>query len=115
MDMTLRPGDFPVGSLESRAAMRFQIANQRDAPPAMEIVTVSTVPQPWLGDGPEPEGWNKVPRVERSPEVQELYVPPGMTIEEARKATGAAVCSMQLIVRLIGRCAKPTESGASCE
>ena len=87
---TPKPGDFPVGSVESRAAMRFEILNQGQKPPCTEIV--SRVSRPWRGDGPEPSDWNKVPRISEPQSwedglMQILYVPPGMTEDEARKIT----------------------------
>jgi hypothetical protein len=33
------PGDFPIGSIESRAAMRLQLANRRDSRQRIEIVS----------------------------------------------------------------------------
>ena len=82
-----KPGDFPVGSVESRAAMRLQLSNQGQKP-CMEIV--SRIPRPWRGDGPVPSDWNKVPRVS-APQpwgdglMRILYVPTGMAEGEARK------------------------------
>ena len=85
---TPRPGDFPIGSVESRAAMRFELSNQAQKPSCMEIV--SRISRPWRGDGPEPSDWNKAPRTGVSQPwgdglMRMLYVPPGMTTEEARK------------------------------
>jgi hypothetical protein len=85
---TPKPADFPIGSIESRAAMRFEILNQGQKPPCMEIV--SRVSRPWYGAGPEPSDWNKVPRISEPQPwgdgvMQILYVPPGMTEDEARK------------------------------
>jgi len=95
---TPKPGDFPIGSVESRAAMRLHLSSQQAPVPAMDIV--SFIPRPWPGEGPEPNDWNEVPRVEiPSPDVQILYVPPGMTEEEARKVTGARAPSLALNVR----------------
>lgn len=85
---TPKPGDFPIGSVESRAAMRFELSNERSAPSyAVEII--SHIPRPWRGDGPEPRDWNKTPRVEASQPCGDrltriLYVPAGMTADEAR-------------------------------
>lgn len=84
---TPKPGDFPIGSVESRAAMRFEILHQGQKP-CMEIV--SRVSRPWCGGGPEPSDWNKVPRISESQSwgdglMRILYVPPGMTEDEARK------------------------------
>ena len=78
---TPKPGDFPIGSVESRAAIRLQLSKQTDAVSCTEIV--SRVSRPWRGDGPEPEDWNKVPRTSASQPWGEglmriLYVPTGM-------------------------------------
>jgi hypothetical protein len=85
---TPKPGDFPIGSIESRAAMRLYLSNKRGAPSCMEIV--SHIPRPWRGDGPEPEDWNKAPHIGASQPwgdrlMRILFVPDGMTAEEARK------------------------------
>jgi hypothetical protein len=87
---TPKPGDFPIGSVESRAAMRFELSNQRDAEPQMEFI--SYIPRPWRGEGPQPENWNKVPRltVNGRTNSRHLYVPPNMTDDEARKIVGLA-------------------------
>jgi len=37
-----KPGDFPIGSVESRAAMRLQLSNKKDAPLSERRVTFST-------------------------------------------------------------------------
>jgi len=85
---TPRPGDFPIGSVESRAAMRFELSNQSNNRPC--LLFVSYVPRAWRGDRPEPKYWNKAPRI-NAPQpwgdglMRMLYVPPGMTTEEARK------------------------------
>jgi len=86
---TPKPGDFPVGSVESRAAMRLQLSNQRDAESHVEFI--SYIPRPWRGEGPQPENWNKVPRLDalsHKTRTQCLYVPPNMTDDEARKIVG---------------------------
>ena len=56
-----KPGDFPIGSVESRVAMRLQLSNERGARSCM--VVVSHIPRPWRGEGQEPADWNKVPRL----------------------------------------------------
>jgi hypothetical protein len=83
-----RPGDFPIGSVESRAAMRLQLSNEGGARSCMDII--SHISRPWRGDGPEPRDWNKAPRVSLSQPWRDglmriLYVPDGMTAEEALK------------------------------
>src|SRR2546425_9372362 len=55
-----RPGDFPLGSVESRAVARMQL-QQGDHRKRIELI--SHIPGPWRGEGPEPEGWNKEPRI----------------------------------------------------
>ena len=86
---TPKPGDFPVGSVESRAAMRLQLAKQAERP---HLGFISHIPRPWReedGDkGPKPKDWNEVPRIEQPtwlPGSLTLYVPSGMSEEEARK------------------------------
>jgi hypothetical protein len=76
-----RPGDFPIGSVESRAAMRLQLKNQGDTRRRLEFVT--NVCRPWRGEGPTPEGWNKEPRVGPWQDCGDVlmrmfYVPTGM-------------------------------------
>ena len=84
---TPKPGDFPIGSVESRAAMRFQLSNQSGESRVLEFV--SHISRPWRGSGAEPEEWNRAPRViEQSWDdgvMRILYVPPGMAEGEARK------------------------------
>jgi hypothetical protein len=40
MDMKLRPGDFPLGSLESRMAVRAEIGRAEDSRPFLRVFTV---------------------------------------------------------------------------
>jgi hypothetical protein len=85
---TPKPGDFPIGSVESRAAMRLQLLNEGNAPLLTEII--SHVLRPRRGGGPEPRDWNKAPRVGPWQDCGDrlmriLYVPAGMTADEARK------------------------------
>ncbi len=68
--------------------MRFELSSQEEK---SRTEFISHVPRPWRGDGPEPENWNKVPRLEVLSDktgTRCLYVPPNMTEEEARKAVG---------------------------
>ena len=37
MDMTLRPGDFPLGSLESRMAIRAELERSEDSKPFLRV------------------------------------------------------------------------------
>jgi hypothetical protein len=55
-----KPGDFPLGSAESRAAARMAAEIRQDTRERLEFV--SHIPRPWRGEGPEPPDWNKVPR-----------------------------------------------------
>jgi hypothetical protein len=83
-----KPGDFPIGSVESRAAMRFELSKQTDAVSCTEII--SHISRPWRREGPEPNDWNKSPRISASRPWEDglmriLFVPQGMAIDEARK------------------------------
>jgi len=40
MDMTLRPGDFPLGSGESRAAMRAMLERGEDSRPRLRVIVI---------------------------------------------------------------------------
>jgi hypothetical protein len=103
---TPKPGDFPIGSVESRAAMRLQITEQGSRP---HLAFISYVPRPWRGNGPEPKDWNKVPRLNYladgwcpqdgrvSDKTQCLYVPPNMTDDEARKIVGLGKAKVTLV------------------
>ena len=50
MDMTLRPGDFPVGSLESRAAMRAMIEREEDSTPFLRVFLTAHPPHDCKGE-----------------------------------------------------------------
>jgi hypothetical protein len=77
---TPRPGDFPIGSIESRAAMRLQLANRRDSRRRIEIV--SNVARRGVDNAkPHMSPWSDFGDVI----MRMLYVPAGMTEEEARK------------------------------
>ena len=52
----MKPGHFPIGSPESRAAARMLAANRRDTRRRIEIVT--NVHMPWYCEGPDPDPWN---------------------------------------------------------
>ncbi len=40
---TPKPGDFPIGSVESRAAMRLQLSTQKDGPPTEPTFSVGGI------------------------------------------------------------------------
>ena len=85
---TPRPGDFPIGSVESRAAMRLQLSNQTGESRVLKFV--SHISRPWRGSEAEPEDWNRAPRVSELQPWDDglmriLYVPSGMAEGEARK------------------------------
>jgi hypothetical protein len=52
-----KPGDFPIGSPESRAAARMQAVNRQDTRSRVEYV--SHLQRSWRGEGAEPQGWGK--------------------------------------------------------
>ena len=85
---TPKPGDFPIGGVESRDAMRLHLSNRRDE--SARTVFISRIPRPWHDDGQEPEDWNKVPQFS-APQtwgdrtMRVLYVPVGISEKEARK------------------------------
>jgi hypothetical protein len=61
---------------------------------------ISYIPRPWRGDGPEPGDWNKVPRLyamSNETPTQCLYVPPGMTDDEARKIVGLGKATVTFV------------------
>ena len=75
-----RPGEFPLGSPESRAAARMFLNNQRDSRKRIEIV--SNIARPDLDNAkPHVSPWSDFGDVL----MRMLYVPAGMTEEEARK------------------------------
>ena len=84
----LKPGDFPLGSINSRAAMRMQLANRQDTRRRIEIITNALFP--WRGPDPAPGSWGKEPHGQwqyfGDVLMRILYVPPGMSVEEARQA-----------------------------
>lgn len=85
---TPKPGDFPIGSVESRAAMRLQLSNKTDARPRMDLVF--HMQRPWHGEGPQPENWNDLPsfgpwqdcgdRLMRLVYVPHVWLKPGESI-----------------------------------
>jgi hypothetical protein len=88
---TLRPGDFPIGSPESRAAARMLAANRQNTRERIEFV--SHLHEPWRGEGPEPEGWNSELRIGPWQDCGDtlfrfVYVPSGMSADVPRKIIG---------------------------
>jgi hypothetical protein len=89
----MKPGDFPIGSPESRAAARMLVANRRDTRRRIEIV--SNVHIPWHSEGPAPDPWNDEEShigpwqdcVDGSL-MRIVYIPTGMSEDEARKIVG---------------------------
>jgi len=75
--------------------MRLQLSNEGIR---SYIGLISHISRPWRGEGPEPEDWNKVPRIdEHSSRSLTLYVPRGMSLEEARRVTGVRACTLEMI------------------
>ena len=88
----MKPGDFPLGSPESRAAARMLAMSQQDTRKRVEIVTNVHMPCP--GKGPDPDPWN-----DEEPHfgpwrdcgdvlMRFVYVPDGMSFDETRKTVG---------------------------
>lgn len=48
------------------------LEQKRDSLPSLEIVT--NVARPWHGEGPEPEGWNGVPRMGPWQEYEDCFM-----------------------------------------
>ena len=57
---TPSPGNFPLFSLESRAAARMLAARREDAKKRIEFVT-NLARFTWVGDDPMPEDWGAQP------------------------------------------------------
>jgi|HubBroStandDraft_6_1064221.scaffolds.fasta_scaffold50113_3 hypothetical protein len=88
-DSGQRPGDYALGSVESRAAARAAVEQRRASQKRREIIVISTVPRPNYENDPEfnPTGptlgdWHMggdgvLERICR--------IPPGMTVEEAER------------------------------
>src|SRR5690349_6968017 len=53
---TPRPGDFPLGSVESRAAARMLAGKREDTKKRIEVRT-NVSRYTWMGDDPMPEDW----------------------------------------------------------
>src|SRR5208283_5863104 len=49
MEMTIRPADFPLGSVESRAAVRAMIEREEDSTPVLRVVLVHHPPHDCRG------------------------------------------------------------------
>jgi len=77
----LGPGDFPIGSVESRAAMRAMIERKGEEKPLMKIVLER------IGGDSNAAGVPEIVRSESSDCVTEFWknVPGGLTEEEARR------------------------------
>ena len=83
-----KPGDFPIGSALSRAAARMLLKNQRDTRKRIELVTNVLFSSPDFTDkqeldkkNPHASAWRDCGDVL----MRILYVPPGMTEDEARR------------------------------
>jgi hypothetical protein len=74
-----RPGEFPLGSPESRAAARMFLNNQRDSRKRIEIVSNIARPDPDSAK-PHVSPWSDFGDIL----MHVLYVPAGMTEEAAR-------------------------------
>jgi hypothetical protein len=81
---TLKPGDFPLGSAESRAAARM-LAQQRETQGKRLEIILSSWMRPARGnDKPHATPW--IPHAfEDGTLVRTLVVPEGMSAEEARR------------------------------
>ena len=79
-DNAARPGDFPLGSRESRAAARLLLNSLANTRRRIEIV--SHIPRPGQdGTKPHVSDWNDF----GDALMRMVYVPPGMSFEEALK------------------------------
>jgi hypothetical protein len=75
-----RPGDFPLGSPESRAAARMLLKNQRDGRQRIEIV--SNIARPGVDNAkPCMSPWSDFGDIL----MRMVYVPDAMSEEETRK------------------------------
>ena len=85
----LKPGDFPLGSALSRAAARMLVNNQADSRKRIEFVTnvLFADPDDVLGDPAKPYATPWTGNDEYL--MRFLYVPEGMSEEEARKVCEA--------------------------
>ena len=86
----LKPGDFPLGSALSRAAARMLLNNQPDLRKRAEIVA-NVLLSDLDGVLPDPAKPHATPWVgDDKGLVRILYVPKGMSVEEARKVVDEA-------------------------
>lgn len=82
-----KPGDFPIGSALSRAAARMLLKNQRDTRRRIQVVTnalfasVDEAGRPLDKSKPHATPWTG----NTETLVRILYVPDGMTKEEAQR------------------------------
>lgn len=88
----MKPGDFPLGSPESRAAARMLAASRWDTRKRIEIIT--NVHMPWRGEGPDPDPWDdEEPHIGPWRDCGDVlmrfvYVPNGVSVDQARKTVG---------------------------
>jgi hypothetical protein len=84
----MRPDEFPLGSAQSRAAARGVLESRKIDAPRLEVI--NHIPRP-NRDGqrddtkPYAAPWQKIANGQL---MRILYVPTGMTEEEARRAVG---------------------------
>jgi hypothetical protein len=88
-DSGQRPGDYALGSVESRAAARAAVDQRRASQKRRELVIVSDVPRPNYENDP---GFDPIGPIAHDWHMADdgvlervCWIPPGMTVEEAER------------------------------
>jgi hypothetical protein len=82
-----RPGDYALGSVESRAAVRAAVEQRRASQKRRELVIISSVPRPNYENDPDFDPMGPIVHDWQMADDGVLervcWIPPGMTVEEA--------------------------------
>jgi hypothetical protein len=84
-----RPGDYALGSVESRAAARAVVVQRRGSQKRRELVIICDVPRPNRENDPEFDAVGPIVHdwhlAEDGVLERMCIIPPGMTVEEAER------------------------------
>jgi hypothetical protein len=88
-DSGRRPGDYALGSVESRAAARAAVEQRRASQKRRELVIICSIPRPNHENDPELDPIGPVVHdwhMANDGVLERIcWIPPGMTVEEAER------------------------------